>query len=113
MVIIGYSGSGKSVAITHIAFQVMVGLGSLMAFASLWAAWCWIRRREVADSRLLLLLLTVLTPAGFIALEAGWVVTEVGRQPWIVPSTRALSLGVSAGTVRAQVAGGLNHPTTV
>lgn len=72
------------VAITHIAFQVMVGLGSLMAFASLWAAWCWIRRREVADSRLLLLLLTVLTPAGFIALEAGWVVTEVGRQPWIV-----------------------------
>lgn len=72
------------VAITHIAFQVMVGLGSLMAFASLWVAWCWIRRREVADSRLLLLLLTVLTPAGFIALEAGWVVTEVGRQPWIV-----------------------------
>jgi cytochrome d ubiquinol oxidase subunit I len=72
------------VAITHIAFQIMVGLGSLMAFAALWVVWCWVRKREVAESRPLLLLLTLLTPAGFIALEAGWVVTEVGRQPWIV-----------------------------
>ena len=72
------------VAITHIAFQVMVGLGSLMAFASLWVIACWVRKREVADSRALLGLLALLTPAGFIAVEAGWVVTEVGRQPWIV-----------------------------
>ncbi len=72
------------VAITHIAFQVMVGLGSLMAFASLWVIACRVRKREVADSRALLGLLALLTPAGFIAVEAGWVVTEVGRQPWIV-----------------------------
>ncbi len=72
------------VAITHVAFQVMVGLGTLMAFASLWVIACWVRKREVADSRALLGLLALLTPAGFIAVEAGWVVTEVGRQPWIV-----------------------------
>lgn len=72
------------VAITHIAFQVMVGLGSLMALACLWVLWHWIRKREVADNRRLLTFLALLTPAGFIAVEAGWIVTEVGRQPWIV-----------------------------
>lgn len=72
------------VAITHVAFQIMVGLGSAMAFACAWVVLLWIRKREVADSRLLLGLLALLTPAGFIAVEAGWVVTEVGRQPWIV-----------------------------
>jgi cytochrome d ubiquinol oxidase subunit I len=77
-------GDWPPVAITHLAFQVMVGLGTLMAFASLWVLVRWVRRREVADSRGLLLLLTLLTPAGFIAVEAGWVVTEVGRQPWII-----------------------------
>lgn len=72
------------VAITHGAFQVMVGLGSLMALASLWVIVCWVRKREVARNRPLLSFLALLTPAGFIAVEAGWVVTEVGRQPWII-----------------------------
>lgn len=72
------------VAITHFAFQIMVGLGTLMMLASLWVLVRWWRRREVAESRPLLTFLALLTPAGFIAVEAGWVVTEVGRQPWIV-----------------------------
>lgn len=72
------------VAITHFAFQIMVGLGTLMMLASLWVLLLWWRKREVAESRLLLTFLALLTPAGFIAVEAGWVVTEVGRQPWIV-----------------------------
>jgi cytochrome d ubiquinol oxidase subunit I len=72
------------VAITHFAFQVMVGLGSLMALACLWVVWHWVRKRDVAQNRALLTFLAVLTPAGFIAVEAGWIVTEVGRQPWIV-----------------------------
>ena len=69
---------------THLAFQVMVGLGTLMAFASLWVVVCWVRRRDVVADRRLLTLLAWLMPAGFIAVEAGWVVTEVGRQPWII-----------------------------
>ena len=72
------------VLITHLAFQVMVGLGTLMAVASLWVVMCWVRRRDVVADRRLLALLAWLMPAGFIAVEAGWVVTEVGRQPWII-----------------------------
>jgi cytochrome bd ubiquinol oxidase subunit I len=71
------------VAIVHVAFQVMVGLGSLMALASAWALWA-LWRGEVAGRRRLLVALALLAPAGFLATEAGWVVTEVGRQPWIV-----------------------------
>lgn len=72
------------VLVTHLAFQVMVGLGTLMILAALWVLVRWWRRRPVAESRPLLTLLALLTPAGFIAVEAGWVVTEVGRQPWII-----------------------------
>jgi cytochrome d ubiquinol oxidase subunit I len=72
------------VAITHLAFQVMVGCGLLMlAVALLGAAIAW-RTRRVPDAPGFLMLVVACGPLGFIALEAGWVVTEVGRQPWIV-----------------------------
>jgi cytochrome d ubiquinol oxidase subunit I len=72
------------VAIVHIAFQVMVGLGTLMVLVGLWAGWVALRRRDLTTQRRLLLALAVVTPFGFLATEAGWVVTEVGRQPWVV-----------------------------
>ena len=72
------------VAITHVAFQVMVGIGSYLALLSLWIVWCVVRRKAIADRRTLLLAVALATPMGFVAIEAGWVVTEVGRQPWIV-----------------------------
>lgn len=72
------------VAITHFAFQVMVGLGTLMMLASLWVLYRWVRKQDIATDRPLLTFLALLSPAGFIAVEAGWIVTEVGRQPWIV-----------------------------
>jgi cytochrome d ubiquinol oxidase subunit I len=72
------------VAIVHVAFQVMVALGSYMALVSLWVLWCRWRKREFADQRLLLGAIVLASPMGFVATEAGWVVTEVGRQPWIV-----------------------------
>ena len=76
------------VRIVHIAFQVMVGLGSAMAVASLWACVVALRRRRwwfgEARDRWLLVALATVSPFGFLATEAGWVVTEVGRQPWIV-----------------------------
>jgi cytochrome d ubiquinol oxidase subunit I len=68
----------------HLGFQVMVGLGSLMALAALAVIVQAARRRPVAASRRLLQALVVLGPAGFIAVEAGWTVTEVGRQPWVI-----------------------------
>ena len=75
------------VAIVHIAFQVMVALGTIMALVSVWALWHWWRGRSidaVADNRHLLRALALIAPMGFLAIEAGWTVTEVGRQPWIV-----------------------------
>jgi cytochrome d ubiquinol oxidase subunit I len=72
------------VVIVHIAFEIMVGLGTLSALVGLWALWDLIRKRELADARRLLIALSVATPLGFICVEAGWTVTEVGRQPWIV-----------------------------
>jgi len=72
------------VTIVHIAFQLMVGLGTLMAFVSLWAFWIRWRRRDLSKERALLRALVVVAPLGMVAIEAGWVVTEVGRQPWIV-----------------------------
>ena len=75
------------VGIVHLAFQTMVGLGTLMALVALWAAVVWIRRRALrfeSSDRLLLLALAVIAPFGFLATEAGWFTTEVGRQPWIV-----------------------------
>jgi cytochrome d ubiquinol oxidase subunit I len=72
------------IAPVHVAFQLMVILGTMMALVCAWAAVTTLRRREIADHRSLLAALALLTPAGFITTEAGWVVTEVGRQPWIV-----------------------------
>ena len=75
------------VAIVHVAFQIMVALGTIMALVSVWALWRWWRGRAmdaVADDRRLLRALALVTPMGFLAIEAGWTVTEVGRQPWII-----------------------------
>lgn len=72
------------VAIVHVAFQVMVGLGSYLALLSAWVTVRTIRSRSVTASRALLRAIAIAAPMGFIAVEAGWIVTEVGRQPWIV-----------------------------
>jgi cytochrome d ubiquinol oxidase subunit I len=70
--------------VVHVAFQVMVGLGTAMIAASIWFWFRVWRRRAVQPSRWQLIALIALAPAGFIAIEAGWIVTEVGRQPWII-----------------------------
>jgi cytochrome bd ubiquinol oxidase subunit I len=68
----------------HVAFQVMVALGSAMALVSLCALWLLARRRSLADRAWMLRAIAIVGPFGFIATEAGWTVTEVGRQPWVV-----------------------------
>jgi cytochrome d ubiquinol oxidase subunit I len=73
-----------NVPIVHTAFQIMVALGTYLALVSLWVMWVTFRRKDVAASRPLLRAIALAAPMGFIAIEAGWTVTEVGRQPWIV-----------------------------
>jgi cytochrome d ubiquinol oxidase subunit I len=68
----------------------MVGCGLAMMGLALWGAWrFWRARRRKApedwlDSRWFLRSLVLAAPLGFIGIETGWVVTEVGRQPWII-----------------------------
>jgi cytochrome d ubiquinol oxidase subunit I len=83
------------VAVVHLAFQVMVGLGTAMALVSLWVAWTAWRRRPLAEQRWLLQALVLVAPFGFIATEAGWIVTEVGRQPWVVQGLMRTSSAVT------------------
>jgi cytochrome d ubiquinol oxidase subunit I len=68
----------------HLCFDVMVGLGFLLLLAGLWALWTWWRGRALPKPRLFWLLGAVSGVAAIVAMECGWVVTEVGRQPWVV-----------------------------
>jgi cytochrome bd ubiquinol oxidase subunit I len=72
------------VAIVHVAFQIMVAAGFALAGVGLLTAFLAWRKRGLPDARWLLWLLVAASPLGFIAIEAGWTVTEVGRQPWVV-----------------------------
>ena len=62
----------------------MVGVGFAMLALAGWAGWLWWRWRRLPDDRWFLCALVVAGPFGLIAIEAGWIVTEVGRQPWII-----------------------------
>ena len=72
------------VIITHIAFQLMVGIGFLLAFASVLYLTFSIKWRHILMKKWWLRFIAFTTPLGFIAVEAGWTVTETGRQPWII-----------------------------
>jgi cytochrome d ubiquinol oxidase subunit I len=70
--------------LVHLAFQTMIGIGTALALLVLlfwFARW---RKRDLLDRRLFLKMATIAGPLAVIALEAGWIATEVGRQPWVV-----------------------------
>ena len=71
------------VAIVHYAFQTMVGIGTLLMLAGILFLLS-LKKKSWFNNRKYWWLFVLLAPLGFIALEAGWVVTEVGRQPWII-----------------------------
>ena len=68
----------------HLAFDVMVGLGSALLALSAWFGFVWWRRRDLPRTRWFLRAASVAGVAAVVAMEAGWIVTEVGRQPWVV-----------------------------
>jgi cytochrome d ubiquinol oxidase subunit I len=74
-----------NVELTHAAFQIMVASGTLLMLLSGWFWWSYYRARQaVCERRSLLWAMVLAAPLGFLGLEAGWFVTEVGRQPWII-----------------------------
>jgi cytochrome d ubiquinol oxidase subunit I len=72
------------VAPTHVAFQVMTGAGVAMAIMAVVAIVLAFRRRGLPTARWFLRAVVIVSPLGVIAMEAGWFVTELGRQPWVV-----------------------------
>jgi cytochrome bd ubiquinol oxidase subunit I len=65
-------------------FQIMVGIGTMLLLLSLFTLWVRLRRKRLPESRWFYAALVLAGPLAVIALIAGWVVTEVGRQPWVV-----------------------------
>lgn len=69
------------VLITFLSFRLMVALGTILIIMSVWA---WLKRKDPASSPLLMKLLPWIIPLPYLGIQAGWAMTEVGRQPWIV-----------------------------
>jgi cytochrome d ubiquinol oxidase subunit I len=68
----------------HWAFDMMVGIGTALLLLATWFAFSMWRRRAPPESRWFLRGAAIAGLAAIVALECGWIVTEVGRQPWIV-----------------------------
>jgi cytochrome d ubiquinol oxidase subunit I len=68
----------------HLAFDAMVGICTALIGLGLWFGFVWWRRRDIPRTKWFLRAVAVSGVAGIVALECGWIVTEVGRQPWIV-----------------------------
>jgi cytochrome d ubiquinol oxidase subunit I len=72
------------VTLTHLAFQTMVGIGTLLALSVLVFWYLRRRGRDPLAGRWFLRYTVIAGPLAIVALEAGWIATEVGRQPWVV-----------------------------
>jgi len=81
--------------IAHLAFDLMVGLGTVGAALSAWYIWILARRRKLPDSVLFYRLAALAGIGSYLAVESGWVTTEVGRQPWIVYGVMRVSDAVT------------------
>lgn len=90
------------VAIVHIAFQIMVACGVAMMLIALWGAWRYLRgrrNRTWLDSKWFLRALVAAAPLGFIGIETGWVVTEVGSAAAPQITLRLLFGALIAGAI--------------
>ena len=88
------------VMLTFLSFRTMVGLGTLMPLLCIWA---FLRRNRLTETPKLLKAMLFAIPVPYLAIEAGWVVAEVGRQPWIVNGLMKTADAVSP-IVTSQVA---------
>jgi cytochrome d ubiquinol oxidase subunit I len=84
-----------NVVAVHLSFQLMVGCGTLLAALAVAAGVAAWRRRGVPEPRWLLRCLVAAAPLGILAVESGWLVTELGRQPWIIQGVMRTSEAVT------------------
>jgi len=84
--------------VVHLAWDIMVGLGTLLALLSVWYGLSWLIRRDYPKTKWFLRIAACAGVLSVIAMEAGWVVTEVGRQPWIVRNYMKVEEAATANT---------------
>jgi cytochrome d ubiquinol oxidase subunit I len=88
----------REVNIVHLCWDIMVGLGTLLFLLALWYGACWLFRRDMPKSKWFLRIASVAGILAILAMEAGWVVSEVGRQPWIVYNLMKVEDAATANT---------------
>ena len=88
----------QEVNVVHLGWDLMVGLGTLLFLLSLWYGANWIVRRRMLTNRVFLILAACSGVLAVVTMEAGWVVTEVGRQPWIVYNYMKVEDAATANT---------------
>jgi cytochrome d ubiquinol oxidase subunit I len=87
--------------IVHLAWDAMVGIGTALVGLALWGLILRVRRRDHATARWFLRATALAGIGAIVALESGWIVTEVGRQPWVVYMVLRTSDAVSqSGGIR-------------
>jgi cytochrome d ubiquinol oxidase subunit I len=86
------------VNVVHLAWDVMVGMATLLFLLSLWYFAAWAFKRRMPKSSIFLWVAAAAGVLSVVTLEAGWVVTEVGRQPWIVRNYMKLEQAATANT---------------
>jgi cytochrome bd ubiquinol oxidase subunit I len=79
----------------HLSFDTMVGVGTLLFLLAIWLALAWWRKRDLPSTRWFLRAVAISGVAAVVALESGWIVTEVGRQPWILQGFMRTSQAVT------------------
>src|SRR5207342_239626 len=88
----------REVNVVHLCWDIMVGLGTLLFLFTLWYWASWIFRRDMPQSRWFLRGAAVAGILAVVTLEAGWTVSEVGRQPWIVYQKMKVDEAATANT---------------
>jgi cytochrome d ubiquinol oxidase subunit I len=83
------------VTVVHLSFDAMVGIGFGLLALGAWLAWSWWRRHDYPTTPLFLGAVTISGLAATVAMELGWVTTEVGRQPWIVYGVMRVATAVN------------------
>ncbi len=96
-----FPGPQPPVAIVFWAFRLMVALGFWFVLLALWGGYRW-WRGELLEDDLLHKALMSSTLLGIVAVEVGWIVTEVGRQPWVIQGVMRTTDGVSPGLTGAE-----------
>ncbi len=90
------AGDRPPVNIVHWSFQVMVGIGTGLALLGTIFFVTWLRRRRLPRSRWFYRAVMAAGPLSMVAMIAGWITTEVGRQPWIVYETMRTTQAVTS-----------------